>query len=609
MYKLQGTCWNPESEEGQLSDSKNATQGCLNGVPNSTSEEQLLDTAFEACDTEGRGEVTVFQIIDYLKSVTDQPCDGDRLQHLCKMLDPEEQGRSLDLPTFRKVMSEWIASCCSDSDITETVENIKSEKGSSLPCGVLEREAEHEGYGGDVNKFMGEHADFISKIRDLSFANKKLMDQKMKLQKSLETADETNSHLLEEISEVKSKLKISQQAVNHSRSLSNELEDLKAYTKTLEDKIAAFGSQKEELEKDNLSLCNQRQMLQEEMYNLLIDKENLKGNIDSLSAEKDNMGLQICEYESLISQKEMLLEEVLQREKRLLHEQLLQPNKENMPLNQSVSVKQLPLPVQSVHRELEEIQEQKIRVKSELLSPICGIPQASGSNVLCPIQDTDMTSDDAWAVTELLLVQLKQGTEALIRSVHEMTSSDQSVSYLYEQSGHFLLELNYLLELKNVWERQWGRLGRAVQLYTGKEAKEPDSEELPATEWYIFGICACCIKANLTLWFLCSANITCSPILALSEPPDINRNVFSLHRHNLFPRLKGRQDSLSLLAGMSFPPPTMTLSLSAFQRICAPPIIKSRETSRDPETITSQWNTGGEVALHSQAKPCGEMVF
>eukprot|EP00079_Xenopus_tropicalis_P037229 XP_017951000.1 PREDICTED: uncharacterized protein LOC100495072 [Xenopus tropicalis] len=94
-----------------------------------------------------------------------------------------------------------------------------------------------------------------------------------------------------------------------------------------------------------------------------------------------------------------------------------------------------------------------------------------------------MTSDDAWAVTELLLVQLKQGTEALIRSVHEMTSSDQSVSYLYEQSGHFLLELNYLLELKNVWERQWGRLGRAVQLYTGKEAKEPDSEELPATEW------------------------------------------------------------------------------------------------------------------------------
>ncbi|KAE8593832.1 hypothetical protein XENTR_v10019338 [Xenopus tropicalis] len=238
------------------------------------------------------------------------------------------------------------------------------------------------------------------------------------------------------------------------------------------------------------------------MYNLLIDKENLKGNIDSLSAEKDNMGLQICEYESLISQKEMLLEEekvksqqlrsivdehrlqvqVLQREKRLLHEQLLQPNKENMPLNQSVSVKQLPLPVQSVHRELEEIQE-KIRVKSELLSPICGIPQASGSNVLCPIQDTDMTSDDAWAVTELLLVQLKQGTEALIRSVHEMTSSDQSVSYLYEQSGHFLLELNYLLELKNVWERQWGRLGRAVQLYTGKEAKEPDSEELPATEW------------------------------------------------------------------------------------------------------------------------------
>ncbi|OCT73113.1 inositol 1,4,5-triphosphate receptor associated 2 [Xenopus laevis] len=310
MYKQQETFWNPEepSEEGLLSDSENDTEGCLGSFPNASSEEQLLDTAFEACDTEGRGEVTVFQIIDYLKRVTDQTCDGDRLRHLCKMLDPEDQGRSLDLPAFRKVMSEWIANCCSDRDITEKVEDIKSENGTCAH--VLEQGAEHEGYGGDVNKFTGEHADFISKIRDLNFANKMLVDQKIKLQKSLETADETNSHLIEEISEVKSKLKIFQQAVYHSRSLSNELEDLKAYTKSLEDKIAAFSSQKEGQEKDNLSLSNQRQILQEEIYNLLIEKEKSKGNIDCLSAEKEKMGHQISEYQRLISQKEMLLEEV-----------------------------------------------------------------------------------------------------------------------------------------------------------------------------------------------------------------------------------------------------------------------------------------------------------
>ncbi|OCT70892.1 inositol 1,4,5-triphosphate receptor associated 2 [Xenopus laevis] len=507
MYKHLGTFLNPEepSEDGLLSDSANATEDCLGDFPNSSSEEQLLDTAFQACDTEGKGEVTVYQIIDYLKSVTDQTCDGDRLQHLCKMLDPEDQGRSLDLPTFRRLMSEWIASCCNDRYVTEKVEDIKSESGSYLPCAnVFEHGAEHEGYGGgDVNKFLGEHAYFVSKIRDLNFANKKLMDQKIKLQKSLETADETNSHLIEEISEVKSKLKISQQAVSHSRSLSNELEDLKAYTKSLEDKISAFGSQKEELEKDNLSLSNQREMLQEEIYNLLIEKDKLKGNIDSLTAEKGKMGHQISEYKRLISQKEMLLEDrnvqshrlqsileehrlqvqVLKREKRLLHEQLLQPNKDNMFLHQSVSVKQLPLPVQSVHRELEEIQEQKKCFKTELLSPICGISQATGSHMLCPIQDADMTSDDAWAITELLLVQLKQGTEALITSVHEMASSDHSVSYLYEKSSHFLQELNYLLELKNIWERQSGSLSGALQLYTGKETRKPDTHEFPATKW------------------------------------------------------------------------------------------------------------------------------
>ncbi|XP_018081853.2 uncharacterized protein LOC108696750 [Xenopus laevis] len=83
----------------------------------------------------------------------------------------------------------------------------------------------------------------------------------------------------------------------------------------------------------------------------------------------------------------------------------------------------------------------------------------------------------------LQLIQLKQGTEALIMSVHEMASSDHSVSYLYEQSGHFLQELYYLLELKKIWERQSGRLSGALQLYTGKETKKLDTYDFPATKW------------------------------------------------------------------------------------------------------------------------------
>lgn len=57
------------------------------------------------------GMVPAFQIIDYLKNVTDPSRDGKRLQCLSDMLDPHGQSTLVDLLTFRKAMSKWIESC------------------------------------------------------------------------------------------------------------------------------------------------------------------------------------------------------------------------------------------------------------------------------------------------------------------------------------------------------------------------------------------------------------------------------------------------------------------------------------------------------------------
>lgn len=63
------------------------------------------------------GEVSVFRIIEYLQSVTGQNCEEGRLQLLYRMLDPEERGVTVNLPTFHAIMKKWIADCRQDGSV------------------------------------------------------------------------------------------------------------------------------------------------------------------------------------------------------------------------------------------------------------------------------------------------------------------------------------------------------------------------------------------------------------------------------------------------------------------------------------------------------------
>ncbi|XP_075047654.1 protein KASH5 [Mixophyes fleayi] len=470
---------------------------------NLSSEEQMLDSVFRVCDSEERGKVSVSQIIDYLKSVTDPSRDGNRLQCLCTMLDPDNQGTLVDLQTFRRVMTKWIASCSQDRELRDTKDDELFMKNIRQP--PTEKQfsstAQLEGYGGLVYKYMGEPTDLVNKITDLNFTNKKLIDQKIKLQRSLELAEETNANLTEEISEIKSKLKSSQQAMHQVQSAHNELEDMKTFAKSLEDKIAVLCSQRKQLQKDTLLFSSQNQSLQDENDKLLSEKEKVKKKLDSVSAENFKLVHQLCEYENLLLQKDELLTqktlkleelqglveehtfllEELNIEKNRLEEQLSQTHEDlaihsHLTQNQCSSI----LSAQSVCKELEEIPEWRLNPNFGLPNPLCGI--SGYINSLHP----DMTAEDIWTEAELMLVQLKQELDLLLTNLHGFTSPGQSITSKLEEQRSILLQgLSCLAQLQCAWETYTSKINGAPQ--TNADNGMPLSPRSPI-EWSLLPV-------------------------------------------------------------------------------------------------------------------------
>ncbi|XP_016138401.1 inositol 1,4,5-triphosphate receptor associated 2 [Sinocyclocheilus grahami] len=74
-------------------------------------EEDLLDTIFQACDTQCRGKVYVSHIVDFLRHTTCRSSEDSGLEELCNMLDPEHKDISIDLDTYHAIMKEWIDDC------------------------------------------------------------------------------------------------------------------------------------------------------------------------------------------------------------------------------------------------------------------------------------------------------------------------------------------------------------------------------------------------------------------------------------------------------------------------------------------------------------------
>ncbi|XP_067408511.1 protein KASH5 [Emydura macquarii macquarii] len=390
------------------------------------SEEHVLTCTFEACDLEQTGEVSVFRIIEYLQSVTGQNCEEGRLQLLYRMLDPEERGVTVNLPTFHAIMKKWIADCRQDGGLDIMKEQDKFVDNMSLwPSGrrrAVSSAAQLEGYGGDVSSVNSEEATaLMSSIEDLEYGNKKLTVQNAKLQRTIEVAEELNSRLTEEISELKGRLRSTQQGLEQAKSVANELEDLKAVAKNLEEVNGKLNSQTRQLEKEQQCLSIQVDSLQEENRKLLTEREGVKQKIEELVAEKADLKAQLCEYETLISCKDTALTEKtnhaeeltvmlaeyrsmvqeLRLETNHLQEQLYQTYEDLAMLPKELAHKPKPhvqLPAQPLCVEIEEIQQGR-KAEANLPSPLCGMLPGSGALALAQLL-VEMSPVDVRAVAE-----------------------------------------------------------------------------------------------------------------------------------------------------------------------------------------------------------------
>ncbi|XP_072283298.1 protein KASH5 isoform X2 [Pyxicephalus adspersus] len=443
-------------------------------------EEEMLNSAFLECDSEGNGKVSVIQIIDYLKSVTDASRDGNRLVALRKMFDPDDKDILVDLQTFRTVMTQWIAGCCQDRNLKMPLDDVFI-KDPEQPFENKYSTEQLERYSGHVQNFTGEQADLIGKVADLMFINKKLTDQKIRLQKNLELAEETNACLTEEIAEIKSKLKSSQQAMQQSLSIHSELEDIKTFTKDLEEKISVLCVQKKKLEKQNLQLSSQKQHLQEESDKLLMEKERAKGKLDDICSENTKLVLQVCEYERLLLQKENCLAQknlqsaelqTLIEEYKFLLELKTEKNASDQlsQIHEDINISTHPYenqcsgnqPQQSVCKELQEA------IELVMPYPLCGISEDTS------LLNINLKTEDICAEIELMLDHLKQ----LAHGFQDVPFFRPSVSQLKEQSSILVQSLRCLMQIKCAWETYASKLNGAPQINTQEELSPSERTRL-----------------------------------------------------------------------------------------------------------------------------------
>uniref|UniRef100_A0A8C7B5F4 KASH domain containing 5 n=1 Tax=Neovison vison TaxID=452646 RepID=A0A8C7B5F4_NEOVI len=279
-------------------------------------EEQILNSTFEACDTQRTGLVAVTHVLAYLEAVTGQDPQDARLQTLACNLDPNGEGpqATVDLDTFLAVMRDWIAACQLDGGLELEEETaFKGALTSQQPpsgCPEAEEPANLESFGGeDPRAELPTTADLLSSLEDLELSNRRLARENSKLQRSLETAEEGSTRLGEEIMTLRKQLRSTQQALQCAKAVDEELEDLKTLAKGLEEQNRSLLAQARQMEKEQQHLVAEMETLQEENGKLLAERDGVKRRSEELTTEKEVLKRQLYECERLICQRDAVLSE------------------------------------------------------------------------------------------------------------------------------------------------------------------------------------------------------------------------------------------------------------------------------------------------------------
>ncbi|NXR04754.1 KASH5 protein, partial [Sagittarius serpentarius] len=216
--------------------------------------------------------------------VTGQSSEEGQLRALHRMLDPEAAGTALDLPTFRGIMREWIVSCQQEGSVA----GDRGQKAAScVPAGATD--SSHLPRGSWLTEDSTSHP-CSTEAAGLRRHTKQLAAQNAKLQQDAKSAEELNTRLAEEMAQLKAQLRCSQQALEQATAAAEELEDLKAVVKGLEEENSKLRRQARQL--------NQR---------LLAEGHGLRQRIQALAAEMADLEAQLCRCTVLLSSRDVAL--------------------------------------------------------------------------------------------------------------------------------------------------------------------------------------------------------------------------------------------------------------------------------------------------------------
>ncbi|KAF4079883.1 hypothetical protein AMELA_G00183400 [Ameiurus melas] len=281
-------------------------------------EEDLLDTIFQACDTQCRGKVYVSHIVDYLRHTTSRSSEDSGLEELCNMLDPEHKDISIDLDTYHAIMKEWIEDCrnqVKDGKDDVTRESVKLPDSLSARRSFLLNmtSGSLEAFGGEASRAELETSDLVFCVADLQFNNQKLQEEVRKLKQTAEAMEETNQKLLEENEELKTQAKTGQQLLQKERMLKEEVEEMKLTLSSSEENRVRASAQSKQMERENQTLISKLAALQDENTKVSVEVAELQKKMKMLYELNADLQDQTLSFDAAMTEKDTLIQEKMRQ--------------------------------------------------------------------------------------------------------------------------------------------------------------------------------------------------------------------------------------------------------------------------------------------------------
>ncbi|KAK7913330.1 hypothetical protein WMY93_013541 [Mugilogobius chulae] len=195
------------------------------------SEHELLDIMYNACDINNTGEVLVSSIVQYLRTMTVQSPDQGRLTALQLLLDPDSVDPAVSRETFQSKMREWISqcsqeSCDGDSSLVSWPDSSKNLVNGLDFSSCQSKSASSVDHSCTCSN-CSDGKDLLRTVAELKQAHRKLSEQNNSLLRTVAQCEDVNLQLTLEVTDLRGKLTSSQRSAVRTRSLTQELEELR----------------------------------------------------------------------------------------------------------------------------------------------------------------------------------------------------------------------------------------------------------------------------------------------------------------------------------------------------------------------------------------------